>query len=369
MEALHKQIFDSFCRACPDTSCGLYNAAHRLVAQNGEGLPEKAPSGEGTSFENDCFLTFARLEESWLLGFCAKEEAQAQGMLRLLASIRELVLQNQKLYVVRSNAQDKISLLLNRLFSLNTPDDIAYTAIAALNLGYDMTLPRTVCLFTLAAQDDESAISEGTLHSVINLIRSQRFIGAQDLVGSINSDQIALCKTLSNPAQPVQSQLRPLLASLCASILDLHHISIQVGVGDVVRSISDYSTQFLDIRQMLRCRTLFNSPKTIHFIANFQTEMAIFKIPSAQLDHFLIEKLEILEHLPQFLETVEALLSCNMNINDTAEMLFVHRNTVLFRVNRIKKLLCLDPLHKDADRATLALLYMYSKVKQITAPS
>lgn len=56
-------------------------------------------------------------------------------MLQLLASIHELVLQNQKLYVVRGNAQDKISLLLNRLFSLNTPDDIAYTAIAALNLG------------------------------------------------------------------------------------------------------------------------------------------------------------------------------------------------------------------------------------------
>ena len=232
-----------------------------------------------------------------------------------------------------------------------------------------MTLPRTICLFTLAAQDDEGAVSEGTLHSVINLIRSQRLIGAQDLVGSINSDQIALCKTLSNPSQPVQSQIRPLLSSLCASILDLHHIVIQVGVGDVIRSISDYSTQFLDIRQMLRCRTLFNSPKTIHFISDFQTEMAIFKIPSAQLDHFLIEKLEILEHLPQFLETVEALFSCNMNINDTAEMLFVHRNTVLFRINRIKKLLCLDPLHKDADRATLSLLYMYSKVKQITSPS
>ena len=30
--------------------------------------------------------------------------------------------------------------------------------------------------------------------------------------------------------------------------------------------------------------------------------MAIFKIPSAQLDHFLIEKLEILEHLPQLSE-------------------------------------------------------------------
>ena len=201
MEALHRQIFESFGRACPTSPCGLYHS-HRLVVQNGGGMPEKAPPDEGISTENGRFLAFTRLEEGWSLGFYAENEKQALEMLQLLASIHELVLQNQKLYVVRGNAQDKISLLLNRLFSLNTPDDIAYTAIAALNLGYDMTLPRTICLFTLAAQDDEGAVSEGTLHSVINLIRSQCSIGAQDLVGSINSDQIALCKTLSNPSQP-----------------------------------------------------------------------------------------------------------------------------------------------------------------------
>lgn len=75
---------------------------------------------------------------------------------------------------------------------------------------------------------------------------------------------------------------------------------IQVDVSAVIRSIFDYGALLLDIRQMLRRRTLF---------------------------------------------------------------------TVLFRVNRIKKLLYLDPLHNDADRETLSLLYMYSKVKQITSPS
>lgn len=161
MEALHRQIFESFGRACPTSPCGLYHS-HRLVVQNGEGMPEKAPPDEGISTENGRLLAFTRLEEGWSLGFYAENEKQAQEMLQLLASIHELVLQNQKLYVVRGNAQDKISLLLNRLFSLNTPDDIAYTAIAALNLGYDHDAAATICLFTLAAQDDEGAVSEGT---------------------------------------------------------------------------------------------------------------------------------------------------------------------------------------------------------------
>ena len=201
MEALHRQIFESFGRACPTSPCGLYHS-HRLVVQNGEGMPEKAPPDEGISTENGRLLAFTRLEEGWSLGFYAENEKQAQEMLQLLASIHELVLQNQKLYVVRGNAQDKISLLLNRLFSLNTPDDIAYTAIAALNLGYDMTLPRTICLFTLAAQDDEGAVSEGTLHSVINHPQSALY----RCTGSRRFDQQRPDRAMQNAVQSIPAR-------------------------------------------------------------------------------------------------------------------------------------------------------------------
>lgn len=51
----------------------------------------------------------------------------------------------------------------------------------------------------------------------------------------------------------------------------------------------------------------------------------------------------------------------------TAEALYVHRNTVLFRVNRIKKMLCIDPLHRDNDRALLRLLYLYARLRPIMA--
>ena len=84
---------------------------------------------------------------------------------------------------------------------------------------------------------------------------------------------------------------------------------------------------------------------------------------------FLNEKLSILERSPQFLETIEALLLYNMNIRDAAEHLFVHHNTVVFRINRIKELLSLDPLQKNSDLAMLTMLYMYAKLKPIMFPS
>ena len=284
--------------ACPTLALRSGTILIGSLFKTAGACPKKRRRDEGISTENGRFLAFTRLEEGWSLGF---RLPKMRNRLRKCSSFwppsTNWCWKTKKLYVVRGNAQDKISLLLNRLFSLNTPDDIAYTAIAALNLGYDMTLPRTICLFTLAAQDDEGAVSEGTLHSVINLIRGSESALSARRISSVRSTATRSRYAKRCPIHPSPFNRRcvPGCSSLCASILDLHHIMIQVGVGDVIRSISDYSTQFLDIRQMLRCRTLFNSPETIHFISDFQTEMAIFKIPSAQLDHFLIENREILD--------------------------------------------------------------------------
>ena len=53
-----------------------------------------------------------------------------------------------------------------------------------------------------------------------------------------------------------------------------------------------------------------------------------------------------------------------MNILCTAQDLFIHRNTVLFRLNKIKELFNIDPLYQDSDRMLLRLIYFYWKQKQ-----
>ena len=43
-------------------------------------------------------------------------------------------------------------------------------------------------------------------------------------------------------------------------------------------------------------------------------------------------------------KTLQALADCNMNVSKTAEKLFYHRNTVVFRLNRIRSKTGLNPL-------------------------
>ncbi|QIB26585.1 PucR family transcriptional regulator [Caloranaerobacter azorensis] len=50
-----------------------------------------------------------------------------------------------------------------------------------------------------------------------------------------------------------------------------------------------------------------------------------------------------------------------MNLKNAAKDLYVHRNTIVFRLNKIKELLNIDPIHNDTDRILLRLLYFYIK--------
>ncbi len=51
--------------------------------------------------------------------------------------------------------------------------------------------------------------------------------------------------------------------------------------------------------------------------------------------------------------TVEAYYKNSLNVDNTAKALYLHRNTVLFRLNRIKQLIGLDPSNNVYDRRLL----------------
>ena len=59
------------------------------------------------------------------------------------------------------------------------------------------------------------------------------------------------------------------------------------------------------------------------------------------------------------MQTVEAYLGCGMNISETARRLYMHRNTLMYRLNNIRKNTGLD-LSNFADAVTFELLhYLY----------
>ena len=59
----------------------------------------------------------------------------------------------------------------------------------------------------------------------------------------------------------------------------------------------------------------------------------------------------------QLIDTVAALIETNFNLTEAAKALFVHKNTMMYRYNKMKDMLDIDPIRSSSDRTFLILLY------------
>lgn len=63
-----------------------------------------------------------------------------------------------------------------------------------------------------------------------------------------------------------------------------------------------------------------------------------------QKNHAKAERLaHLLEKNEELIKTLQVYLSCNLNANETANQLIIHRNTLNYRLNRIYKITGKDP--------------------------
>ena len=61
----------------------------------------------------------------------------------------------------------------------------------------------------------------------------------------------------------------------------------------------------------------------------------------------------------QFAEMIRALEESNYNLADAAAKLYIHKNTLIYRYNRMKDYLGVDPLLSMEAREFLGFLYTY----------
>ena len=120
-------------------------------------------------------------------------------------------------------------------------------------------------------------------------------------------------------------------------------IPLYMGVGSCITDISRLSTGYFRAKAAV---TMAKSKKKglLYF-----DDMGMYRLLYAVNDHELLEEMEetplhiLLEydqaHNSNYVETLELYLKYNGSIQAVSEAMFTHRNTVIYRINNIKKML------------------------------
>ncbi|MBQ7816511.1 MAG: helix-turn-helix domain-containing protein, partial [Oscillospiraceae bacterium] len=118
-----------------------------------------------------------------------------------------------------------------------------------------------------------------------------------------------------------------------------------VGIGTQVTNIKDLANSFKEAQIALEVGKVFDTEKSIVNYDHLGIARLIYQLPTTLCEMFLKEvfKQGSIESLDQeTLFTIQSFFENNLNVSETSRGLFVHRNTLVYRLEKIRKITGLD---------------------------
>ena len=226
---------------------------------------------------------------------------------------------------------DRGTFVKNILTDNILPGDIY---VRAKELHFSIDAPRAVFLVRQLGHGDVAAVE------VLQGIFSDRL---QDFVLSINESDIAVVKQI-NPST-TSDDLRRMAQSMEDLLKTELFIKTVIGIGTVSSHLRELADSYKEAQTAIDVGKVFDTEKTIIHYENLGIGRLIYQLPTTLCEIFLTEvfKKNSIDSLDQeTLFTINKFFENNLNVSETSRKLFVHRNTLVYRLEKIKKLTGLD---------------------------
>ncbi len=257
--------------------------------------------------------------------FCDGEDDQA----KLCCNLAHIALSDAKTFYEEKH--DRGTFVKNIIMDNILPSDIY---MRAKELRFPTDAPRAVFLIRQLGHGDVS-----TVDVLSNLFPDKQ----QDFVLSINESDIAVIKQLSGEA--TTAQLEKIARSIEDTLKNELFIKTIIGIGTVANHLRELADSYKEAQTAIEVGKVFDTEKSISSYENLGIGRLIYQLPTTLCDIFLVEvfKKNSIDSLDQeTLFTINKFFENNLNVSETSRKLFVHRNTLVYRLEKIKKLTGLD---------------------------
>ncbi len=226
---------------------------------------------------------------------------------------------------------DKGSFIKNIILDNILPSDIY---LRSNELRFNSEEPRAVIVVKFPTVTNPSP------YEIINSMISDK---NRDYVINISEQDIVIVKEVSRDTEP--SELEAFADKLLKTAVAKHSVKFLIGISSVTDNLKDLARAYKEARISLEVGKVFDIEKPIMSYENLGIGRLIYQLPTTLCEIFLGEvfKKGSLESLDrETLMTVQSFFENNLNVSETSRKLFVHRNTLVYRLEKIRKLTGLD---------------------------
>lgn len=193
---------------------------------------------------------------------------------------------------------------------------------------------------------------------VVETVKNLFAATARDFVTEVDEKSVILVKDVRDISS--EEELAKLAEMLVDNLQMEAMVKVRVGYGNQVELLQDIARSYQEARMALEVGRIFYAESQTVSYSKLGIGRLIYQIPSSLCEMFLKEVFG--DHIPDDLDeetttTINKFFENNLNISETARQLYVHRNTLVYRLERIEKALGLDiRTFEDAMLFKIALL-------------
>lgn len=219
----------------------------------------------------------------------------------------------------------------------------------AKKLHVEVSCPRAVYL--IETKDEKDGI-------VSEVLKGMFSPQTGDYVTAVDESSLILIKSVESTTTP--EILHELAETIVAMMNAEALLDVKVAYGTVVQELKDVSKSYKEAKMALDVGKIFYAEKKVIAYSTLGIGRLIYQLP-VNLCKIFIEEI-FGDNVPmdldeETLNTLNKFFENNLNVSETSRQLFVHRNTLVYRIEKIQKSTGLD-LRSFDDALTFKIALM-----------
>ena len=283
---------------------------------------------------SESIVTFAQKSFKAIMGnsnyfeyavFCSGDDETARSFCQMAF----IALNDAKTFYEEKH--DRGTFVKNIIMDNILPGDIY---IRAKELHFATDAPRAVFLIRQVGHSDVATVD------VLTGMFPDKM---QDFVLSVNETDVAIIKQISGTV--TAEDLEKIAVSVEDTLKNELRIKTIIGIGTVAEHLRELADSYKEAQTAIEVGKVFDTEKSVMHYENLGIGRLIYQLPTTLCEIFLREvfKKNSLDSLDQeTLFTINKFFENSLNVSETSRKLFVHRNTLVYRLEKIRKLTGLD---------------------------
>jgi carbohydrate diacid regulator len=233
-------------------------------------------------------------------------------------------------------------------------DEVEGAELESLALEHSIPLEKNRCILLLH-------LSKVDTETALNILENVVQEAGADSIVEVDRHTVVLIKHIEE--QDSFDEMEQLGVAIEATFVSETSHSVHIGIGEPKKTLSQLSDSFREARKAIDVGRTYRAESHVfvyrkllleRFLADVSPEM------SQKYHHMMFNRKTARLFNEEMIHTIEKFFENSLNLSETARQIYIHRNTLVYRLDKVQRIIGLD-LRAFDDAVTFKMMMLLGK--------